>query len=169
MTASTLVQSIIIVLVTGLFSGLLIPYILKKIESNREILKARSLLLDELTNTLWNWRYLSKKVVYYAASGDERYPDVANDYEDKIWDMLNDFRIQTSKARRLLSEKAYIEFEAFYKYITHDIDVQVSSLIAQKDGKNHTKKATELSERFSEEVSKRIDDMLKKVAGEFGL
>ncbi len=169
MSASVLVQSIVIVIVTGLFSGLLIPYILKKIESNREILKAQSSLIDDLTNTLWNWRYLSKKVVYYAASGDARYPDAARDYESRIWDLLTHFRIQTSKARRLLSEKAYVEFEQFYQYITSDIDIKVSALIVQQDRTHISKIAAELSDRFSNEVSKQIDDMLKKVAEEFGI
>ena len=164
----TILQSIIIILITGGFSGFLIPFILKKIEYNKEKLNAQATLIDDLTRTLWKWRYLSKKVAYYAGSDEEKYKSAKLDYENKVWDLLTEFRIQTSKARRLLSEEAYNKFEKFYIYIKGDIDIKVRLLIKmQSNSENFENYSVVLSKRFSEEVSVKIDDILKNVSDEF--
>src|SRR5262249_61203733 len=70
-------EKVVILLLTALLTGLLAPYVLKRIDEAKsveqkildadlarqaKVIEAQSKFLDDLTETLWNWRYLSMKV-----------------------------------------------------------------------------------------------------------
>jgi hypothetical protein len=70
-------EKIVILLLTALLTGLLAPYVLKRIDDAKsvqqkildadlarqaKVIEAQSKFLDDLTETLWSWRYLSMKV-----------------------------------------------------------------------------------------------------------
>ena len=113
-------EKIILLVLTALISGYGIPYVLKRVEERRlreqkkfeadlvrqgKIIEAQSKLLDDLSQLLWKWRYLAKKVAYYSAQGNAEHFDLAKkQYEESVWDILNEFRAEISRSRRLVSE-----------------------------------------------------------------
>jgi len=181
-----LLEKILLLALTAIITGFGIPYVLKRIEERKlkeqkkfeaelarqgKIIEAQSQLLDDLGRTLWKWRYLAKKVTYYGSEANREKFDIARkEYDENVWDVLNDLRVQSSKSRRLVSEAAYKELRAFYNYLVNDIDRKISALCKKGELDAITiRESEELSKRFSSEVSQRIDDMIDYLAAELHL
>jgi len=176
-------EKIVLLVLTALITGFGIPYVLKRVEERKlreqkkfeadlarqgKIIEAQSKLLDDLSQLLWKWRYLAKKVVYYGAQENtERYDLARRQYDESVWDILNEFRAEISRSRRLVSEHAYERLDSLYNYVVHDIDVKISDIIAGDE--LDTKKSRGMAERFSVEVSKKIDDAIDDLASELNL
>ena len=178
-------QSIVLLLLTAALSGFGIPFVLKIIDSRKhqaqaifearigrqtKLLEAQASLLDELTELLWKWRYLAKQVVYYGARGDKiRFDKACQAYEETVWSLLDDFRTQISRSRRLISESAFSELNKLYDYVVHDIDQKVSSVAELDSDRINSVACEELSRRFSIEVSPMLDNALYELAKELRL
>jgi hypothetical protein len=176
-------EKIILLLLTALITAFGIPYVLKRVEERKlreqkkfeadlarqgKIIEAQVKLLDDLSRLLWKWRYLAKKVVYYGAhENTEDYDLARKQYEETVWDILNEFRAEISRSRRLVSEHAYERLDSLYNYVVHDIDAEISDLIRADE--LDIKKSSEIAERFSIEVSKKLDDALDDLASELNL
>lgn len=176
-------EKIILLVLTALLTGFGIPFVLKRVEERKlraqkkfeadlarqgKIIEAQSTLLDDLSQLLWKWRYLAKKVVYYGAQENtERYDLARKQYDESVWDILNEFRAEISRSRRLVSERAYERLDSLYNYVVHDIDVKISDIIRTEE--LDIKKSREMAERFSAEVSKKLDDAIDDLASELNL
>lgn len=177
-------QNLTLLLLTALISGLGIPYLLKVVEDRKlrkqkqfeadlarqgKLIDAQSKLLDDLTQILWKWRYLAKSVVYYRSRSDkERYDAARKQYEDNVWNLLNEFRTEISRSRRLVSEGAFQNLNSLYDYVVHDLDLKISNLISE-DTPDVPEDFRKMADRFSEEVSKRLDEALNDLASELHL
>ena len=178
-------EKLIFLTLTALVTGFGVPYVLKQIENRKlrakefeadlarqgKIIKAQSQLLDDLTRILWKWRYLAKKVTYYASeSSKEQFEIARKEYDENVWELLNELRVQASKSRRLASEAAYKELLSFYNYVVHDIDRKISDLIKKGELDAATiEQSAALSQRFSNEVSESIDEIIDHLAHELHL
>ena len=176
-------EKIILLVLTALLTGFGIPFVLKRVEERKlraqkkfeadlarqgKIIEAQSKLLDDLSQLLWKWRYLAKKVVYYGAQENtERYDLARKQYDESVWDILNEFRAEISRSRRLVSERAYERLDSLYHYVVHDIDVKISDITRTEE--LDIKKSREMAERFSVEVSKKLDDAIDDLASELKL
>ena len=176
-------QNVALLLLTAIVSGLGIPFILKIVEDRKlkgqkkfgaelarqeKLIESQSKLLDDLTQLLWKWRYLAKSVVYYCAlNNHKRYEIARTQYEDSVWEILNTFRTEISRSRRLVSEGAFQKLNSLYDYVVHDIDNKVSVLIA--DDKFDIEGCSQMATRFSREVSEKLDDALNELASELQL
>jgi hypothetical protein len=176
-------EKVVLLVLTALITGLGIPYVLKRVEDRKlrqqrsfeadlarqgKIIEAQSKFLDDLSRLLWTWRYLAKKVVYYGAlENAERYELARRQYDEQVWDILNEFRAEISRARRLVSEGAYQRLDALYDYVVHDIDLRMSDIT--RADKLDGQKSRAMADRFSVEVSRTLDDALDELASELHL
>jgi hypothetical protein len=176
-------ERVFFLLLTALLTGFGIPYVLRRVEERKlleqkkfeadlarqnKIIDAQSMLLDSLSQLLWKWRYLAKKVVYYGAQGNKgRYQAARKEYDESVWDILNEFRTKISESRRLVSERAYEKLNSLYDYIVGDVDLKLSALMNKKEIDAGISSA--LADRFSNEVSRRLDDELNDLASELHL
>ena len=77
-------EKLILLAATAVLSGLLVPYILKRIELQRatyekdrdadrsrqeKLIASQSEFLDKLTDTVWQWRYMAVRLTYYGGLG----------------------------------------------------------------------------------------------------
>ena len=177
------VEKIILLVLTALITGFGIPYVLKRVEERKlreqkkfeaglvrqgKIIDAQAKLLDDLSQLLLKWRYLAKKVVYYGAQQNtEHYSLAKKQYEENVWDILNEFRTEISRSRRLVSEHAYERLDSLYKYVVLDLDVRITDVI--RADKLDIEKSRAIAERFSVEVSKKLDDAIDALASELNL
>lgn len=177
------VRQVSLLLLGALITGFGVPYVLRLIDARKmreqttfeaelarqcKLLDAQSALLDEITKLVWTWRYLAKQVVYYGSRGEnERYAAAKAKYEDGVWDLLDGLRTQISKARRLVSEAAFERLNELYGYVVHDVDLKVSDLAGRLELDRAA--CSELAQRFSAEVSGRLDDALFELARELRL
>lgn len=147
--SETFLQQVALLVLGALVTGWGVPVVLGRIDARKQreqkefqasiarqgkLLDSQSALLDEITRIVWAWRYLAKRVVYYGSRGDHaQYETAKSLYEDGVWILLHGLRTQTSKARRLVSDKAFEKLNEFYIYMVHDVDLQISEL-ANKAG-----------------------------------
>jgi hypothetical protein len=176
-------EKVLLLLLTAVVTGFGIPYVLKMIDDRKlkgqkqfeadlarqnKIIESQSKLLDDISQLLWKWRYLAKKVVYYGAQENkERYEIAKRQYDENIWDILNGFRTEISKSRRLVSERAYERLDALYNYIVGDIDIKITSLMSRES--IDAKESGVIAERFSREVTQKLDDAIDDLASELRL
>ncbi|HEX5314578.1 MAG TPA: hypothetical protein VFX38_06725 [Gammaproteobacteria bacterium] len=181
--SESFVQQVVLLLIAAAVTGFGLPYVLRLVDNRKlrqqkqfeaelarqnKLIEAQSALLDEITRLVWGWRYLAKQVVYYGTGDDtDRYAAASAAYEERVWKMLDGFRTEISKSRRLVSETAFRELNALYEYIVGDIDRKVGEFAGKPE--INRKACAELSTRFTDEVSARLDDALFKLASELRL
>ena len=167
-------EKIAFLLLTAALTGFLVPYILKKIDERKarqsKIIEAQSKFLDDITQMLWKWRYMSIRVVYYAAPNNrEQYNVARKEYEENIWEVFNQIRREISISRRLVSEKAYRELLALYAFMV-ELDKQISFLpVTDQLNESMTKRAAELNEHIYSDVTSKIDEVIDYLASELHL
>lgn len=178
--SESFVQQVTLLVLGALITGFGVPYVLRLIDARKmreqkkleaelarqcKLLDAQSALLDEITKLVWAWRYLAKQVVYYGSRGDnDRYMAAKTKYEDGVWGLLDGLRTQISKARRLVSESAFERLNDLYGYVVHDVDLKVSDLACRAELDRAA--CSVLAQRFSAEVSGRLDDAIFELACE---
>ena len=179
-----LLEKVALLLLTALLSGLLIPYVLKRVEEARrteqkvleadlarqsKLIEAQAEFLDELTDTLWSWRYLTIRVAYYGQSAQNKYVAAVSDYEEQIWDVLFKLRKQTSKSRRLVSEETYKRLVELYDRIVGELDPELREAISKLDSSERVAALAKLNERLRWQETKNLDDVIDAIAAEVGL
>src|SRR5262245_36887576 len=177
-------EKVVILLVTALLTGLLAPYVLKRVDEAKsvqqkildadlarqtKVIEAQSKFLDEITETLWNWRYLSMKVAYYGMGHDgPLYAAARKDYELQIWDVLSRLRNQINKSRRLASENAYKTLVSLYDQI-----VEIDAQLAEAAGESLTPQQSETLSRLHTvirwEMTEKLDEVVDSLAKELRL
>jgi hypothetical protein len=178
------IEKVVILLLTALLTGLLAPYVLKRVDEAKSIqqkifeadlarqakvIDAQSKFLDDITETLWNWRYLSMKVAYYGM-GDQRplYVAARKDYELQIWDVLSRLRSQINKSRRLASEKAYKMLVSLYDRIV-EIDAQLTQVASELPNEKQSEELSKLNTLIRWEMTDKLDEVVDLLAKELRL
>ena len=167
------IQKVVLLLITAVISGFGIPYVLNIVQERKlrqaKLVDSQSKLLDDLTRILWKWRYLAKSVAYYRTRNDsERYECARKDYENTVWSLLEEFRTEISRSRRLVSEGAFQRLNVLYEYVIHDLDFKISNLIASDDPRLQNDWAN-MAHRFTKEVSSELDEALDHLAADLRL
>jgi hypothetical protein len=119
--------------------------------------------LDNLNTVFWNWRYLAKKVPYYAATNPEQFKLAAKNYSDNIWDVLTTIKILDTRAKILFGDSLKAPFKDIYEYMAYNIDPKVESLIQMEGKAEFENKAHELSKLFSDEVSNELTGKIEQM------
>ena len=138
--------------------------VIEKLLPFMSIIEAQSQLLDDVTQDLWNFRYLAMAVSVYRMDGnDAKYKEVIAQYHQETWGILNRLRVNMSKSRRLISENAYRDLVGFYQWLTLEFDQKVRKVI--DDDQGHL----ELNRLIYNEVTTKIDELLYFLANELNL
>jgi len=177
-------EKIVILLLTALLTGFLVPYVLKRVDEVKsvqqkileadlarqaKVIEAQSKFLDDITETLWNWRYLSMKVAYYGM-GDQgpSYAAARKDCDLQIWDVLNRLRNQINKSRRLASEEAYKMLVSLYDRIV-EIDAQLTQAASESPSSKQSEELSKLNTLIRWEMTEKLDEVVDLLAKELRL
>lgn len=174
-------QNIVTLLITAIITGFAVPALLKVFEAiyNRGINQANEIrnrqleIVDQLTKTVWEWRFLGKQVCYYgcqykrSAVDLERFQKAVADYDNRVWQLFIEIKAIKSKAIVWYSESVPEAIENLYEYIKRDIDAPMTELVsrAQNPDDNVSAEFYKLQRRFTDEVSNRIEERIAFVAG----
>jgi hypothetical protein len=178
------IEKIVILSLTAVLTGLMAPYVLKQVDEAKsvqqkileadlarqaKIIEAQSKLLDDMTETLWKWRYLSMKVAYYGM-GDRgpSYATALKDYDLQIWDVLSSLRFQITKSRRLASEDGYKVLVALYDRIV-DIDAQLTGTASGSPSPAQAEEFQKLNKLLRWEMTEQLDEVVDLLAKELRL
>jgi len=178
-------EKIVMLLVTAAITGFLVPYILKRIDESKAIeqkrseadisrqaklIDAQSKFLDDTTESLWAWRYLSMKVAFNGSEErEEQYAKAVTEYEGQIWDVLSKIRNQTSKSRRLVSEKGYKRLVSLYKDIA-ELDGKLDRIVRGRlPSKERAEALQPIQGALYGEMTQKLDETLDLLADEVHL
>jgi hypothetical protein len=185
MLRNPFVQNLILLLLTALLTGLLVPYLLKVVDDRKsirqqereaararqsKIIDAQAKLLDDLTQQLWRWRYLCIRLTYYGGQGmTDRLKQAEEDYEREIWEVLNNIRNEISRSRHLVTEHAYKKLLVFYKEDMITLENKINS--TRREERDRDKRAAFLviNSQIFDDVTTSIDQMLNELAEEMKL
>jgi hypothetical protein len=186
------VQNLVLLLLTALLTGLLVPYVLNIADDRKsarqkereaalarqaKIIDAQSALLDDLSRQLWRWRYLSMRLAYYGSKDTsygnqdmtEQFKQAEEDYERELWDVLNQMRNEISRSRRLVSEQAYQQLLTFYKEDMMALENDISNARREERDIDKYTAFLAVNHKIFGDVTARIDEMLNNLAEEMNL
>jgi hypothetical protein len=178
-------QNVILLGLTALLSGLLIPYVLKRVDYRKtiqqkereaelahqaKVIEAEAKFLDDISAYLWAWRYLSMKVAYYGANGaEDRYAQAEQEYDEKLWDVFNATRNEISRSRRLVADVSYRRLVALYEDDMVRLDKEILAARSKADRPERTEAFFNLNKEIYETITSRIDEVLNSLATELRL
>ncbi len=179
------IENIIVLILTAVLTGVIVPYILRQIEERKtrsqkkfeadiarqdKIIEAQSSLMDDISHILWEWRYMSIKVAYYGSSNEkEKYNLIRKEYDENIWNILNRFRNEITKARRLASDNSYEELLKFYGFVI-DLDKKISTIIRNRElNEDQMMELAEINNIIYLDATKKIDDIIDFLARDLHL
>lgn len=129
-----MVEGTVLLILTALLTGIVAPYILRRIDEQREarqreidernererkifeaeisrqskIIDSQALLLEDISQIIWEFQYLMLGITYYATENNQAlYMASVQKYEVESWRLLARFRTEISKSRRLVGDKTY--------------------------------------------------------------
>jgi hypothetical protein len=178
-----LLLAILPIIVTALFAGFLIPWLLRIVDARKSesmkryeaalsrqarIIDAQANLLDELTKAMWAWRYSLMRVTYAGAEQSDEALDTAwRAYNEQMWDSLHAIRVQITRSRRLVSQHAYSALLKQYEQIV-DVDRRLGAAM-RLPAAERRRDLEELNLEVFTRVSAAIDASLHMVAEEVRL
>jgi hypothetical protein len=178
------IEKSILLIATGVLTGFLIPFILKRIDEQKakeqkareamlnrqtKLIDAQSQLLETVSKLLWDWRFLIMKVTYYGGMyAEEHFKAAKIDYDANLWSILNQIRFQTSRSRSLISEAVYKQLLAFYMdIISHDKTLQ--KILQLEDSVKLGLELTDFNMKIFNDVSTEIDVLINNLARDVNL
>jgi len=152
-------QNVILLVLTGAFTGLLAPYILKKVDERKsrelarldedrhqrqkqfeadlarqgKIIDSQALLLDTLSNLVWKFQLNAIDVSYYHINAPSLPDQAATRYEENAGDTLAKIRAEISKSLRLTSRNLYDALIALYYKDLLGADLRLRNLVEGKE------------------------------------
>lgn len=179
------IQAALLVALTGALSGFLIPWIKGRTDDKKarqqKIVDAQSEVLDELTMTLWEIRYLLMGIAYDRLNGPlTTYDSAIEGYRDEITALFSRFRIAASTAGRLVPAGAYERLIAFYDNRLTTLEGAVSEAIRERPPNRASDEGTKttpdhdhdwlrIHQDLRWQFTTEIDSLLTKVARDFRL
>jgi hypothetical protein len=174
-------QNIFILLLIAVITGFLLPTLSKtfeiiftrKVERQTEIRNRQLEIIEAFTKIIWEWRFLGKQVCYYGCNykkpvnSDERFRLAISEYEERVWTIFTDIKAIKSKSMVWFEPSVSDEIEELYEYIKSDVDVKLSNLMyqSQTSNSNLENDFIQLSAQFTDEVSSKIEQHIKAIAG----
>jgi len=179
------IRSVLLLLLTALLTGLLIPYLLKVIDNRKairqqerasalarqvKIIEDQAQLLNSLTEELWKWRYMSIRLTYYGGQGAwDRFKEADDVYNREFWDVLHRIRGQIGRAKRLISDRTYQRLLSFYKDEIISLDNKICNARSVKDEFGKRAAFVELNGYIFEDITSKIDEELDELSSEIKL
>jgi hypothetical protein len=136
-------------------------------DQRRELRSKRVELMERLSRIVWKWRYAAKQVAYYGAEAvdhPERHQQAGELYETAVWDHFTELQAIRSACMLQFPPEAAKGVWDLYSYLKDDLDVALTDIMEETDPHARQKRAASLSERFTREVTGKIDTYLEIIS-----
>ena len=161
------VEKAVLLLLTALITGLLIPYVSSKIQTtnahNEIVLQAKAKLLDDVTNTLVTYQYLVGDVSYYKSDSSllsEKMQSLAFErYSTRVVELVSQWGVEIAKARTLASPEISDKLNKFMDKVLEKQDAQLVRLFNNKGSVKEWADLNDLNGNMYEEAKKLIDEL----------
>lgn len=190
-------ENVILLALTALVTGFLIPYILKRIDERKlkeqkevderkfreqkefeaelvrqsKVIESQALLLENLAQLMWEYQLLAIEVSFYDPLGQrDLYADAVQKYQKNSGGLFSRIRAEISKALRLTTVETYQELKDLYYEQLLPLDAKLNSLIKkQESGLQQVNKWHEFNGFAVYTLSEMVDNALNNLASEMRL
>ena len=182
MGMESFVEKIILLVITAILTGILVPVIKARIDKNTsdskklleeslkrqvQVMDARATSIKELASLLWQYYSLAKRVAYAGANELKDELQVAfQKYESDGWDVVDKTRSMIGGMRWLLTKDAHIQLVSLYRGWKNELEERCPDPETDEDNLQNWDAYYEWLE--SEAVNK-IDFIVGYLADEFNL
>lgn len=188
------VENAVLLLLTALITGLIVPVVLRRIDEGRQeiqsaaqelrlreqkrfeadlarqtkVIDAQGAFLNTIADLLWEYQLLFIAVPYYHQFPQQRgrYLEAVQEYHAKAGECLGRIRAEISKGMRLTTRAMFEELKDLYYRDLFDYDLRLTRLV-EKDMAGATENTPEWSlvQRLAvEDLSTAVDDILGRLA-----
>jgi hypothetical protein len=134
-----------------------------------KLIAAQSMFLDELTKTMWDWRYSAVRVTYYGSlRNDAECEAAATQYNSQRWSSLSQIRSLASRSLRLISASAHEDILQFYR-AAMALDDRIDEILHEGDVIRRQVLFGEVNYEIVTALSEKIDGLLLQVGRDIGL
>ena len=133
--SESFIEKIVLLFVTALISGLLIPYVTNEIQrtksKNEVILQAQSKLLDDVSKTLLTYETLLADISWFKTSSAYdtlMHQKALEKYTDRAVDLLTEWRLESVRARNLASIEISSNLDSFQQKMFRLQDTPMNEL-----------------------------------------
>jgi cell division protein FtsL len=161
------IEKAVLIILTALISGLLIPYVSNKIQTanaHREIvLQSESKLLDDITNTIITYEFLVADVSYYKSDST-----IANDkmqalaferYSNRVVDLFSQWGVEVAKAKNLTSPEISDKLNKFMNKVLDKQDAPLLALFSSQAPVKDWMALNDLNGKMYEEAKGLINEL----------
>lgn len=134
----TFSEKVILLLVTALLTGILVPYINGRLARQASVLQEQKEFLGELERRLYEFHTKAAAVCWYRsqAPDESKFGAAVEAYDAASWKFMSDMHAAVSKARRLSSPEAYRDLARLqHKWEMLDLELTRLSQSDQRDSK----------------------------------
>lgn len=165
--SASFIEKTVLLLLTALSSGLLIPYVGDKIQAskaqNEAMTQAKAKLLDDITNTLITYQYLAGDVSYYkgdsALANDKLQAMAFERYSNKVVDLMAQWGVEIAKAKTLASPEVSAKLEKFMNKVLEEQELKLVSLYSKNASVSEWAQMNELTGKMYEEAKSLITEL----------
>jgi hypothetical protein len=175
-------DNLVLLGVTALLTGLLVPLIKARMDDRRVIqqrqaeedlardskfIDAQTELLNRLSTDLWRLAGKILGVSYYAVSGSTaQFEEAWRLYDSTSFDELFELRAHVSRSERLLSEEAHRQLEELHDWCFGQVDPQLTTMArgSPQAGEWSSFHRSTMADLFT-----RIDSVLTTIARDVGV
>ncbi len=136
--SASFIEKTVLLLLTAVISGLLIPYVSNKIQTanahTEVVLQSEAKLLDDITNTMITYQFLVGDVSLYkrdsSAANDKMQAAAFEHYSNRVVDLFSQWGVEIAKSKSLASPEVSEKLDKFMQNVLEDQDSRLVTLYA---------------------------------------
>jgi hypothetical protein len=164
---ASFIEKTVLLLLTAITSGVLIPYIGDKIQAtrtqNEAVTQAKAKLLDDVTNTIITYQYLAGDVSYYksdsALVNDKMQAMAFERYSNKVVDLMAQWGVEIAKAKTLVSPAIGDKLEKFMDKVLTEQEAKLVVLYSNNATVEEWTEMNDLTGKMYEEAKQLIAEL----------
>ena len=165
--SASFIEKAVLLLLTAVISGLLIPYVSNKIQSanaHREVvLQSEAKLLDDVTTTIITYQFLVGDVSYYKSdtsiANEKMQAQAFERYSSRVVDLFSQWGVEVAKAKSLTSPEISDKLNKFMVKVLDTQDAKLISLYANNGSVAEWHDLNELNGKMYEEAKSLIAEL----------
>lgn len=164
---ASFIEKAVLLVLTAITSGALIPYIGDKIQAtrtqNEAVTQAKAKLLDNVTNTIITYQYLAGDVSYYksdsALVNDKMQAMAFERYSNKVVELMAQWGVEIAKAKTLVSPEIGDKLEKFMDKVLTEQEAKLVVLYSNNATVAEWTEMNDLTGKMYEEAKQLIAEL----------
>ncbi|HVG17124.1 MAG TPA: hypothetical protein VM935_19280 [Chitinophagaceae bacterium] len=172
-SSESFIEKVLLLVLTIVLSGFLIPYITNWIQSrkskNEVVLQAQSKLIDDVSKTLMAYETLLIDISWYkteSGKSEAMYKKALDRYSEQSVGLLTDWRVESIRAKQLASESIGNQLDSFQIKM---LELQDKPMNILRQDKNATFKDWQALRDTNADMLQEARNLISRLSIEMGI